>query len=131
MPEARSGGSAAELLLDAGHQLLLGAVVQDGRLPLRPPAAAARGPAGQKHRQGVRRQDVAFQRRVFAEFRACCALGTLSWSPEEQAAFLSSGFIPALSAQALPAGKGEGPEAGRAQFKSRPHRVLARGQFFL
>lgn len=58
--------SVAVLLLNAGHQLLLGAVVHDGRLPLRPPVAAARGPASRKHRQGVRRQDVTFDLSVSA-----------------------------------------------------------------
>lgn len=51
-PEARRRASAAVLLLDAGHQLLLRAVVGDGRLPLGPLVAAAWGSAGQKHRQG-------------------------------------------------------------------------------
>lgn len=60
-PEARRRASAAVLLLDAGHQLLLRAVVGDGRLPLGPLVAAAWGSAGQKHRQRVRRQDVAFR----------------------------------------------------------------------
>lgn len=67
-PEARAGGprprrspSAAVLLLDAGHQLLLRVVIGDGRLPLGPLVAAAWGSAGQKHRLQVRRQDVAFR----------------------------------------------------------------------
>lgn len=56
---AAAPASAAVLPLDAGHQLLLGVVICDGRLPLGVLVAAAWGPVGEKHRHG--KQDVTFK----------------------------------------------------------------------
>ena len=51
--------SSAVLPLNAGHQLLLGVVICDGRLPLGLLVAAAWGSMGEKHGHG--KQDVTFK----------------------------------------------------------------------
>lgn len=136
---ARRSASAAILLLDAGHQLLLRVVVGDGRLPLGPLVAAAWGSAGQKHRRQVRRQDVAFRVVISAgqSHGPCAELfpilkpkpkplpwGHLLGLTGASACPLASSPPPSAPrpyptrkpAPAAP--KGEGPRGGRIQFKS-------------
>ena len=61
--------SAAVLPLNAGHQLLLGVVICDGRLPLGLLVAAAWGSMGEKHGHG--KQDVTFKLHI--------STGRLQW----------------------------------------------------
>lgn len=128
-PRRSAGASVAVLLLDAGHQLLLRAVVQDDRPPLRPLLAAARGSAA-GDRPGVRRRGLAGELGVSPGSRHGPARGFCSSRDQNQEA-RAWGHLPGrpLSAsRPLPL-----PAASQALAKGpvpvRPHRLLAQGPF--
>lgn len=117
----------AVLLLDAGHQLLLGAVVQDDRPPLRPLEAAARGSAGQnRHGSGAGR---GLGTRYLAWETAMAPPGD-SDRPGTKPGSPALGTPPGLALSRAGARALRARPQRRAQFQSRPRHAPAQWPFF-